>query len=332
LRGTVFEREKIELKRIARYLLVCVLALLALGIPQNNIEGSNGGTISGHVFAGDGVTPLAGVSVVARPNSGGSEISGTSNANGVYTISNLSAGYYLVRATASDGYVLQYYWKAATSPSATPVYVSSTGTTSNVDFEINLSSFVAPQIVTPDRMPTGARFSIQVSINQVNDFKAFEFFLNFDSTVLRIEDVRYGIIGSTMIDVSTWAQIEPGKHRISGQASSISGISGSGYLAEIDFTAIGTPGQTCLISMDNGLLYDSEGWAFNRVIWLGDSVELYPRGDVNTDGILTMGDVVLVERMVLGLAEPDSSGDANLDGDVTMGDVIAIEYLILGIY
>lgn len=54
-------------------------------------------------------------------------------------------------------------------------------------------------------------------------------------------------------------------------------------------------------------------------------------GDANLDGNIDIGDVVKVERQILGL-DPTLSmmADANGDGKINMGDVTAIERHILG--
>jgi alpha-tubulin suppressor-like RCC1 family protein/Tol biopolymer transport system component len=54
-------------------------------------------------------------------------------------------------------------------------------------------------------------------------------------------------------------------------------------------------------------------------------------GDANGDGLVTMGDVTKVERIILGLDPPTAGADANGDGVITMGDVTKIERIILGL-
>jgi hypothetical protein len=56
---------------------------------------------------------------------------------------------------------------------------------------------------------------------------------------------------------------------------------------------------------------------------------IYPQGDANEDGVVTMGDVTKVERIILGIDSPTPGADANLDGFITMGDVTKIERIIL---
>ncbi len=63
---------------------------------------------------------------------------------------------------------------------------------------------------------------------------------------------------------------------------------------------------------------------------LQDSDILY-YGDANEDGIIDMGDTVLVERIILGLQLSTDGADADGNGDVNMGDVVIIERIILGL-
>jgi hypothetical protein len=54
-------------------------------------------------------------------------------------------------------------------------------------------------------------------------------------------------------------------------------------------------------------------------------------GDANEDGCIDMGDVVWVERIILGLQSPAAGADANHDGNINMGDVVVIGLIVLGI-
>ena len=54
-------------------------------------------------------------------------------------------------------------------------------------------------------------------------------------------------------------------------------------------------------------------------------------GDADEDGMVSMGDVVKIERIILGLDPPTSGCDADGDGKVSMGDAVKIERIILGL-
>jgi hypothetical protein len=54
-------------------------------------------------------------------------------------------------------------------------------------------------------------------------------------------------------------------------------------------------------------------------------------GDANENAEIDMGDVVVVERVILLLQAGTTGCDANIDGEINMGDVTAIELIILGL-
>ena len=54
-------------------------------------------------------------------------------------------------------------------------------------------------------------------------------------------------------------------------------------------------------------------------------------GDANGDGDIDMGDVVKVERIILGRDAITPGADANLDGQVDMRDLVKIERIIFAL-
>jgi hypothetical protein len=61
---------------------------------------------------------------------------------------------------------------------------------------------------------------------------------------------------------------------------------------------------------------------------LDDGIKI---GDANCDGVVNMGDVTAVERMILGYNKVTSNAVVNGDGTVDMGTVVKIERTILGL-
>jgi hypothetical protein len=54
------------------------------------------------------------------------------------------------------------------------------------------------------------------------------------------------------------------------------------------------------------------------------------KGDVNQDGIVDMGDAVMIEKMILGNIPQSDIADVNGDGVINMGDMITIQQILLG--
>jgi hypothetical protein len=95
------------------------------------------GSISGHVYQGDGTTPIAGASVYAFPTTGDHPGAGANTGpDGSYTIEGLPSGSYRVQAAVSD-YVAQYYDNTPDEASATEVTVNARNDTPGVDFALS---------------------------------------------------------------------------------------------------------------------------------------------------------------------------------------------------
>jgi hypothetical protein len=54
-------------------------------------------------------------------------------------------------------------------------------------------------------------------------------------------------------------------------------------------------------------------------------------GDANSDGVVNAADITAVERIIMGIAPPNSNADVDSNGSVDMGDVVKINNIILKI-
>ncbi len=101
-------------------------------------------------------------------------------------------------------------------------------------------------------------------------------------------------------------------------ATTINAVNGSASFTGLSLNLAGS-GYTLTASA--GALTGAVSEAFNVV----------HQGDTNGDGMVNMGDVVKVERVILGL-DPGTCGcDADVDGEINMGDVTKLERIILGL-
>jgi hypothetical protein len=95
------------------------------------------GSISGHVYREDGVTPVAGANVYAFPATGEHPGAGANTQpDGSYTIEGLPSGHYKVQATVS-GRLAEYYSDAPDEASATEVTVNAPNDTPGIDFALS---------------------------------------------------------------------------------------------------------------------------------------------------------------------------------------------------
>ena len=136
---------------------------------------------------------------------------------------------------------------------------------SDVEVSINV-----PAGVDPD-----SDFTARVNVTELSDFDACQFDVTYDPGVIEVTDVTAGNIGGTTIPIDMWGFIPAGTQgtvRVIGNVPSVPGVDGSGYLAEIHFHAIGSPGSTSAIDLSNGLLGDNGANPITPVTWVGAAI------------------------------------------------------------
>jgi len=133
---------------------------------------------------------------------------------------------------------------------------------------------VTVSISAPDDIAEDADFVARININQVTNFDATNYDVTYDSAILEVANASSGLIAGTTIPIDAWRVISPGKIRIIQDIPGLSGVSGSGYLAEIHFHVLGSAGSSSDIDLSNGVLSDNSA---NEIIatWTGYSVDVY---------------------------------------------------------
>jgi hypothetical protein len=129
---------------------------------------------------------------------------------------------------------------------------------------------VAVTVISPELVETGENFVVTIGVGEVAELNAAQYDISFDKDVLLLEDITPGLIGSTTIDVMS-NEITPGVYRIV-QTLLTGTVSGSGYLAQLHFRAIGVSDETG-IGVTNGLLSGMEGEI--PAGWTGSQLKVY---------------------------------------------------------
>ncbi len=130
-------------------------------------------------------------------------------------------------------------------------------------------------ISVPAQVAPGSNFTATVNITNVQNFDGCQYDVSFNATVLRLDNVTNGVISGTTIPVEFWTQSSPGMVRILQNVPGFSGVSGSGYLAALNFGVIGSANQSSNITLPgpNGVLGDNQAQAI-PAIWTGVTVQI----------------------------------------------------------
>ena len=132
---------------------------------------------------------------------------------------------------------------------------------------------VTVSLDAPDEVAPDSDFTANVNISEVVDFDSCNYDVSFDASVLRLDDVTSGLIGSTTIPVDIYNEISPGTYRVVQNVPGLAGVHGSGYLAVLHFQVIGSQGNSSTISLSSGMLSDNQAEEIPAT-WVGDSARV----------------------------------------------------------
>jgi hypothetical protein len=138
---------------------------------------------------------------------------------------------------------------------------------------------VTVSISAPAQAAGDSDFTANVNISGVANFDACNYDVSFDASVLRLDNVTSGLIGSTTIPVDICNQISLGTWRVVQNVPGLAGVSGSGYLAVLHFHVIGSGGSS--ISLSNEVLSDTAAKEI-KATWAGDSVRVGAASEATT--------------------------------------------------
>jgi len=117
---------------------------------------------------------------------------------------------------------------------------------------------VTVSMVAPDEVVEGGNFTAVVNISTVVGFDSCDYYVTYDPAVVEVVGVSNGLINGTEIPVENWGFIPPpdtqGTIRVIENLPDVTGVSGEGYLAEIDFHVLGSACNTTSLDLHDGTL------------------------------------------------------------------------------
>lgn len=133
---------------------------------------------------------------------------------------------------------------------------------------------VTVTIDAPAEVVAGSSFAVDVDISGVTSLDAGQFDVSFDDTVIQLDAVGAGQIGTTQIPVAIWNMTSPGVCRIVVNVPGVPGVSGSGQLATLTFRAVGSAGTSSSIAISDGFLANNLAVQITAT-WTGDSLSVW---------------------------------------------------------
>ena len=113
---------------------------------------------------------------------------------------------------------------------------------------------VTVTVNAPEYVKEKATFEVTIDVDDITNFNTGLFDLCFDRSVVKVTSVEDGEIGGTEIPVVMSKVMERETVRVFISVSGEAGVSGSGYLAKINFKVKGDEGDECTLDIDNGFL------------------------------------------------------------------------------
>ncbi|HJH27401.1 MAG TPA: hypothetical protein C5S37_11735, partial [Methanophagales archaeon] len=98
-------------------------------------------------------------------------------------------------------------------------------------------------------------FTVTIDVDSVTDFSSGNFDLCFDSSVVKVSEVKEGKINGEEIPIYMWRFMDADTVRVAIMMPMGECVSGPGYLAEIEFDAKGEEGEESELSL-SGRIYN----------------------------------------------------------------------------
>ncbi|MHC1635115.1 MAG: cohesin domain-containing protein [Candidatus Methanospirareceae archaeon] len=131
-------------------------------------------------------------------------------------------------------------------------------------------------------------FDVTIDVDNVINLNSGQFDLSFDPKVINVTDVKNGRLDGIVVPVDRWAFIDEDTIRVIIDVPGIRGISGSGYLAKIEFKVVGKPGDESIVDISNGLLVDTNAEEIPAE-WIDAKVAVPVKVKVNAPQKVTEG-------------------------------------------
>ena len=166
---------------------------------------------------------------------------------------------------------------------AAPTQTATATPTTSTAIPSPAGAAVTVGIDCPPSVSAGAEFTAMISVTQVTDFAAYQFQVAYDPAVIQVvgeeggAGLTPGLVGSTTIPLDGWVFSPPGKQGrmiVLGHLSGAVSTTGSGYLVQVHFRAVGAAGQKSDITLSQLKLFNVVPSLISEVNTVGGLVQI----------------------------------------------------------
>ena len=132
----------------------------------------------------------------------------------------------------------------------------------------------APEVIS-------AAFTATVDVEDISNINSGQFDMTFDPSVVNVTNVSFGEISGIEVPIVDWRFMDVDTIRVIFKLSLVDGVSGSGYVATVDFAKVGSQSDTCTLDIADGILVDTAADEIPAT-WVGANVTIGVPVMVNT--------------------------------------------------
>ena len=150
--------------------------------------------------------------------------------------------------------------------------------------DVMAADAVTVTVNAPAQVVEGGDFAVTVDVTNVTAFDAGQFDVSFDESLVQLDSVTAGLVGTTQTPIALWNEIGAGTFRIIVNVPGVPGANGSGYLAVLNLHAASSVVGTSAVSLSNGFLNNNLGSEI-AATWFGDSVNVCEPPNITTTSL-----------------------------------------------
>jgi len=160
------------------------------------------------------------------------------------------------RVTTADSLLALRMAVGSMPPDIERVDVNRDGAVNSLDALMILTIAQKAQVRVNAPETVSGAFNATIDIYNVADLDSGQFDLSFASSVVNVSDVHDGDINGTTVPISDWCFVDADTIRVLFDLPDVDMVSGSGSLATVNFEIIGSVGDTSVLDISNGELFD----------------------------------------------------------------------------